>query len=74
MSSVFSSSTTRRICLTSVERCFSGAVSSHRVLTWIDLKRARWRADMSAYRDSTASIRDISRYSLYMLWVPERES
>lgn len=37
------------------------------LLTWIDLKRARWRAAMSAYRDSTASTRDISRYSLYML-------
>lgn len=44
------------------------------VHTWMDLKRARWRAAMSWYRASTASVRDISRYSLYMLWVPERES
>lgn len=29
---------------------------------------------MSEYRASTASVLDISRYSLYMLWVPERES
>lgn len=42
--------------------------------TWTDLKRDRWRAAMSWYRASTASVRDISRYSLYMLWVPERES
>lgn len=41
--------------------------------TWMEAKRARWRAAMSEYRDSTASARLISRYSLYMLWVPERE-
>ena len=35
--------------------------------TWIDLKRARWRAAKSWYMASTASQRDISRYSLYML-------
>jgi hypothetical protein len=29
---------------------------------------------MSWYSASTAATRDISRYSLYMLWVPERES
>lgn len=40
----------------------------------MDLKRARWRAAMSWYSASTASVLDISRYSLYMLWVPERES
>ena len=42
--------------------------------TLTDRKRARWRAAMSWYMDSTASHLDISRYSLYMLWVPERES
>lgn len=42
--------------------------------TWIDLNRARWRAAMSWYNASTASVLDISRYSLYMLCVPERES
>jgi hypothetical protein len=42
--------------------------------TWIDLNRDLWRAAISWYRASTASVRDISRYSLYMLWVPERES
>lgn len=42
--------------------------------TWMDRKRARWRAAISWYRAWTASQRDISRYSLYMLWVPERES
>lgn len=42
--------------------------------TWIDLKRARWRAAMSAYIDSMAAVLDISLYSLYMLCVPERES
>jgi hypothetical protein len=42
--------------------------------TWIDLKRARWRAAMSAYIDSIAAVLDISLYSLYMLCVPERES
>lgn len=43
-------------------------------LTWMELKRALWRAAISWYRASTASVRDISRNSLYMLWVPERES
>jgi hypothetical protein len=42
--------------------------------TWIDLKRARWRAAMSAYIDSITAVLDISLYSLYMLCVPERES
>lgn len=35
--------------------------------TWMDLKRARWRAAMSEYRDSTASVLVSSLYSLYML-------
>jgi hypothetical protein len=29
---------------------------------------------MSEYRASTAAVLESSRYSLYMLWVPERES
>ena len=40
----------------------------------MDLKRDLWRAAMSWYMASTASVLDISLYSLYMLWVPERES
>jgi hypothetical protein len=42
--------------------------------TWIDRKRDRCLAAISWYIASTASVLDISRYSLYMLWVPERES
>lgn len=42
--------------------------------TWMDLKRARCLAAMSWYMLLTASALDKSRYSLYMLWVPERES
>lgn len=44
------------------------------ILTWIDLNRDLWRAAMSWYMASTASVLDISLYSLYMLCVPERES
>lgn len=44
------------------------------VRTWIDLNRARWRAAISAYSASTAAALEVSRYSLYMLWVPDRES
>lgn len=43
-------------------------------LTWIDRKRARCRAAKSWYKARTASVRDISRYSLYMLCVPDLES
>ncbi len=43
-------------------------------LTWTDLNLARCLAAMSWYNASTASVRDISRYSLYMLCVPDRES
>jgi len=39
----------------------------------MDLKRDRCLAAISWYMVSTASVLDISRYSLYMLWVPERE-
>jgi len=48
--------------------------SSTTLRMWIDLKRERCLAAMSWYRASTASVLDISRYSLYMLWVPDRES
>lgn len=53
-------------------RSASGIGSGNR--TWMDLKRERWRAAMSWYRASTASVRVRARSSLYMLWVPERES
>jgi hypothetical protein len=35
--------------------------------TWIDRKRDRCLAAMSWYKASTASVLDISRYSLYIL-------
>lgn len=49
-------------------------VSLVRSNTWIDRKRARCLAAISWYKASTASVLDISRYSLYMLCVPDRES
>jgi hypothetical protein len=52
----------------------SMATGEHARRTWIDRKRDRCLAAMSWYIASTASVLDISRYSLYMLWVPERES
>lgn len=50
---------------------FSMPIGKH---TWIDRKRDRCLAAISWYIASTASVLDISRYSLYMLCVPERES
>ena len=82
MSSVFSTSTTLRIC-DACQRSGTDVLDAHPtaalrgdevVLTCTDRNLALCLAAMSWYMLSTASVRDISRYSLYMLCVPERES
>ena len=42
--------------------------------TWRDLNLVLCLAAISWYKASTASVLESSRYSLYMLWVPDRES
>jgi len=72
-SSVFWSSTTLRIYSFESVYCSEKGLRTERH-TWIDLNRDRCLAAISWYSASTASVLDISLYSLYMLCVPERES
>lgn len=43
-------------------------VRQENVHTWMQGKRTRWRDAISLYIWSTAPLRVVSRYSLYMLW------
>ena len=63
-SDVFSISATRMIYRVSTSTSVTGR-------TWIERKRARCRAAMSWYSAWTASARESSRNSLYMLWLSE---
>ena len=60
-------------CLTTV-RLQSSGLSSAVLRTWIATALARERPAMSWYMAEIASVSASSRYSLYALWVPVRDS
>ena len=73
-SAVFSISTTRRIYQGQTFNIQIMPTNERGEHTWIERKRAQCLAAISWYMLLTASALVRSRNSLYMLWVPERES